>query len=148
MNRIVRETQAGDRAAWPALFAAWLAALAASLGAIFIGEVMGQPPCVLCWFQRAFMFPLAIMLAIAAFRSDRHVVPYGLALAAGGWLVALYHLLLYAGFIPAPIVPCDGGPSCSGESMRIAGVPLPLLSLAAFSAIFGLLLMFQRRLKS
>src|SRR3546814_4727521 len=63
-----------------------------------------------------------------------------LALAAGGGLVALYHLLLYSGFIPAPIVPCDGGPSCSGESMSVAGAPLPLLSLAAFSAIFGLLL--------
>ncbi|WP_293779509.1 disulfide bond formation protein B [Sphingosinicella sp.] len=148
MSRIVREARAGDRAAWSALFVAWLVALAASLGAIFIGEVMGQAPCVLCWFQRAFMFPLAIMLAIAAFRSDRHVVPYGLALAAGGGLVALYHLLLFVGFISAPIVPCDGGPSCSGEAMSVAGVPFPLLSLAAFSAIFGLLLIFQRRLKS
>src|SRR3546814_5188323 len=93
---------------------------------------MGQAPCNLCWFQRVFVFPLAILLGIAAFRSDRHIIPYGLALAAGGGLVALYHLLLYSGFIPAPIVPCDGGPSCSGESMSVAGAPLPLLSLAAF----------------
>lgn len=133
---------------WRPLGAAWGVALVSSLAVLFIGEVMGQAPCNLCWFQRVFMFPLAIMLGIAAFRSDPHIVPYGLALAAGGGLVALYHLLLYAGFIPAPIIPCDGGPSCSGETMRIAGVPLPLLSLAAFSVIFGLLLIFQRRLKS
>lgn len=136
------------RGAWATLLAAWIIALVSSLAVLFIGEVMGQAPCNLCWFQRVFMFPLAILLGIAAFRSDRYIVPYGLALAAAGGLVALYHLLLYTGFVPAPIVPCDGGPSCSGESMSIVGVPLPLLSLVAFSFILGLLLVFQRRLKS
>ena len=71
-----------------------------------------------------------------------------LALAFGGGLVALYHSLLYVGVIPAPIVPCTGGPSCSGESMAIGGVPLPLPSLTAFALILTLLLNFQRRLKS
>lgn len=133
---------------WRLLGAAWAVALVASLTVLFIGEVMGQAPCDLCWFQRAFMFPLAIILGIAAFKSDHAVVPYGLALAAGGGLVALYHLLLYAGVIPSPIILCTGGPSCLGESMAIGGVPLPLLSLAAFSLILTLLLNFQRRLKS
>ena len=139
MNRISGEI---------ALGLAWIIALVASLAVLFIGEVLGQTPCVLCWFQRAFMFPLAIILGIAAFRSDRAVVPYGLALAFGGGLVAFYHSLLYVGVIPAPIVPCTGGPSCSGESMAIGGVPLPLLSLAAFALILTRLLNFQRRLKS
>ena len=57
MNMIIRERRATALAAWLALIGAWLVALTASLGAIFIGEVMGQAPCVLCWFQRAFMFP-------------------------------------------------------------------------------------------
>ena len=133
---------------WRPLGAAWTIALLSSLAVLFVGEVMGQARCDLCWFQRAFMFPLAISLGIAAFKSDRDVIPYGLALAAGGSLVALYHSLLYAGVIPAPIVPCTGGPSCSGESMAIGGVPLPLLSLTAFAIILILLLNFQRRLKS
>jgi disulfide bond formation protein DsbB len=133
---------------WRPLGAAWAIALLSSLAVLFVGEVMGQAPCDLCWFQRSFMFPLAIILGIAAFKSDGAVIPYGLALAAGGGLVALYHSLLYVGIIPAPIVPCTGGPSCSGESMTIGGVPLPLLSLVAFSLILTLLLNFQRRLKS
>ena len=133
---------------WRPLGAAWAIALLSSLAVLFVGEVMGQAPCDLCWFQRSFMFPLAIILGIAAFRSDRAVVPYGLALAFGGSLVALYHSLLYVGVIPAPIVPCTGGPSCSGESMAIGGVPLPLPSLTAFALILTLLLNFQRRLKS
>ena len=53
-----------------ALYLAWLVALASTLGALFIGEVLGQTPCVLCWFQRAFMFPLAIVLGLGLWWRD------------------------------------------------------------------------------
>lgn len=131
---------------WAAMFAAWLVALSSSLGAIFIGEVMGQMPCELCWLQRAFMFPLAIILGIAAFRSDRGVTPYALTLAGAGWVVSLYHALLYFGFAPEKIQPCGSGPSCSDSAMTLFGsVPIPLLSLSAFTAItFFLALVFRR----
>src|SRR3546814_8048204 len=44
---------------WRPLGAAWTVALVSSLAVLFIGEVMGQAPCNLCWFQRVFVFPLA-----------------------------------------------------------------------------------------
>ena len=133
--------------AWQYLLAAWLVALVATLGALFIGEVMGQAPCNLCWFQRIFMFPLAVILGLAAFRGDTGIARYALPLAALGWLVALYHSLLYLGIVPAEVQPCGAGPSCSGEGMTIAGsVPLPLVSLAAFTAIAGLLSLSNRRI--
>ena len=75
---------------------------------------MGQTPCVLCWFQRAFMFPLAVILAVSCFISDAGVWRYALPLAAIGWVIALYHSLVYSGFIPEGIEPCGSGPSCSG----------------------------------
>jgi len=56
---------------WRPLGAAWTIALLSSLAVLFVGEVMGQAPCDLCWFQRAFMFPLAIILGIASPRSSR-----------------------------------------------------------------------------
>ena len=83
------------------LYAAWIVALAATFGALFIGEVMGQAPCVLCWHQRVFMFPLAIILGIACYRSDSGVWRYALPLAALGWVVAVYHALQYFGVIPS-----------------------------------------------
>jgi disulfide bond formation protein DsbB len=130
---------------WTALFSAWFFALSSSLGAIFIGEVMGQTPCELCWFQRAFMFPLAIMLGIAAYRSDRDVLPYAFALALAGWVIALYHLLLYLGVVPDEIQQCGSGPSCSNGEMTLFGaVPIPLLSLVAFSAILFFLNLYRR----
>ncbi|MBE7185971.1 MAG: disulfide bond formation protein B [Methylobacterium mesophilicum] len=130
--------------AWAALFAAWVVSLAATLGALFIGEVMGQAPCILCWYQRAFMFPLVAVLAVGAFGSDGRAWRYGLPLALSGALIAAYHSLLYAGLIAEALEPCGRGPSCTDAAMTVMGLPLPALSLAAFLAI-AVLLLFSRR---
>ena len=119
---------------WGLLLLAWLLALFSTLAALFIGEVMGQAPCVLCWFQRAFMFPLAIVLGLGLWWQDPRVGRYGVALALGGAAVALYHLGLYVGLIPEAIQPCTAtGPSCTDANQLILGVPIPLLSLVAFT---------------
>ncbi|WP_139832097.1 disulfide bond formation protein B [Mesorhizobium australicum] len=135
------------QSSWTLLFLAFAVALASSLAVLFVGEVMGQVPCNLCWFQRAFMFPLAIVLAVAAFRSDASAWIYGVPLAAAGWLIASFHTLLYLGIIPEAIQPCTAsGPSCSSADMTIlGGVPLPALSLLAFSAIIVFLALARRR---
>ncbi|MEQ9447801.1 MAG: disulfide bond formation protein B [Rhodospirillaceae bacterium] len=122
-----------------ALTAAWVIALAASLSVLFIGEVLGQEPCILCWYQRAFMFPLVIVLGLGLWWQDRRVGRYGVALSLGGGAVALWHLGLYAGVIPEPIQPCSAtGPSCTDDNQLIFGVPIPLLSVIAFALIAAL----------
>ena len=131
---------------WQLLFVAWIVAMASTLSAIFIGEIMGQSPCVLCWHQRVFMFPLAIILAVASYRSDTGIWRYALPISAIGWIIAAYHTLLYVGVLPAPIIPCGIGPSCSSADMTIlGGIPLPMLSLAAFTTITILLIKIARR---
>lgn len=135
-----------DHTAWAPLFAAWLIALLASLAVLFVGEVMGQAPCNLCWFQRAFMFPLAIVLGVAALRTDAAVWRYALPLAIGGVLLAGFHSLLYLGVIPERITPCSQGVSCTSADMTIlGGLPLPVLALLAFGAIAALLLIARSR---
>ena len=44
---------------------AFLIALGATFGALFIGEVLGQMPCTLCWYQRIAMFPLVPILGLS-----------------------------------------------------------------------------------
>lgn len=134
------------QAEWLGLLVAWIIAALASLSALFIGEVMGQAPCSLCWYQRAFMFPLAIMLMVASFVADGGGVwRYALPVAAVGWVVALYHNLLYFELIERAIVPCGQGPSCSGAEMTLFGaISIPLLSLGAFTAIILLMLFVKR----
>ncbi len=74
------------------LFIPWVIALLATLGSIFFGEARNEPPCSLCWYQRILMFPLAIILGIAAFRRAHRIVLYALPLACLGFLIAIYHV--------------------------------------------------------
>ena len=126
---------------WMLIFGAWLVAAASTLGALFFGEVMQLPPCVLCWYQRIFMFPLALILPLGLFPPDPRVARYGLALALPGSGFAAFHLLLVAGVIPESIKPCTRGIPCSETVIEWFGfLTIPLLSLAAFSTIIALLL--------
>ncbi|KRS10621.1 MAG: disulfide bond formation protein B [Silicimonas sp.] len=122
-----------------ALGLAWFIALNASLAVLFIGEVLGQTPCLLCWVQRTFMFPLAIILGLGLWWQDRRVGRYAIALAIGGAAIALWHLGLYFGLIPERIQPCTAsGPSCTDDNQLFFGIPIPLMALVAF-AMIGLL---------
>jgi len=130
------------------LIVAWLIALGSSLAVIFIGEVLGQTPCILCWFQRAFMFPLAVILGIAVWRNDNGIRVYALPLAIIGALIAAWHMGLYVGIIPEAVQPCTAsGPSCTSDDMLIFGLPIPLLSLGAFAAIAALLALLKTESK-
>jgi len=131
---------------WSLLLLAWLIATTATLGALFIGEVMLMTPCTLCWYQRIFMFPITIILGIACFTDDRQGAVYALVLALGGLAMAGYHTLLVAGLVPKSWVPCSAGVSCADQKLEILnGVQIPWLSLAAFMALAFLLVAYLRK---
>ncbi|WP_338610922.1 disulfide bond formation protein B (plasmid) [Pelagibacterium nitratireducens] len=125
---------------WAFMFVAWVMALAASLGALFIGEVMGQTPCILCWYQRNFMFSLAFVLGLACFKAEPGAAKYGLVLAVPGLVTAGWHVLLFYGVVSEAIAPCTQGISCTDAEMTIRGIPLPLLSLLTFTVIAALMM--------
>jgi disulfide bond formation protein DsbB len=147
-------TRAGSRA-WPAerpeldwilLFSAWLITAVATTGSLFFSYIMGFAPCVLCWYQRIFLFPLVIVLARGLFPLDRAVVRYALPLATLGWLVATYHNLVYAGIVPERLQPCTQGVSCTEEYLELFGfLSIPMLSWLGFSALTGILFALHRR---
>ena len=126
---------------WALIFIAWLTATVSTLGALFLGEVMGYTPCLLCWYQRIAMFPLVLVLAAGLFPFDPRIVRYSLPLALAGLGLALFHLALTAGWIPENLKPCQQGVPCSNIPVIWFGfVTIPLLSVLSFSFITGLLL--------
>ena len=132
---------------WNLLFLCWLVAGVSAMGSLFFSNVMEFAPCVLCWYQRIFLFPLVIILAIGLFPFDKNVVKYALPLAMVGWLIAIYHNLLYAGVIPESIQPCSQGVSCTEEYIEIFGfLSIPALSLLSFSIIIAFLIVIHRRM--
>lgn len=125
---------------WTLVFIAWLIATISTLSALFLGEIMGYAPCVLCWYQRIAMFPLVFVLAAGLFPFDRRVIHYALPLALAGLALAAFHLALIAGWIPESIKPCQQGVPCSDVQITWFGfVTIPLLSLLSFLFVAGLL---------
>ena len=122
------------------LYLAWLVALVATGGSLYFSEVRGFVPCALCWFQRIFMYPLAVILGVASFRDDHGVRVYALPLAVVGALIALFHVLEQnvPGF-GAPAM-CQVGAPCSAKYINWLGfISIPVLALTAFSMIILLL---------
>lgn len=127
---------------WAFVFIGWLIATVSTLGALFLGEVMGYTPCVLCWYQRIGMFPLVLILAAGLFPFDPRVVRYALPLALAGWLLAVFHWGVSSGLVPESATPCSQGVPCSVDVVTWFGfLTLPMLSVLSFTAIIALLLL-------
>lgn len=133
------------RPSLPLVLAA-LVATVATLGSLYFSEVRQFVPCILCWYQRAAMYPLALLLGVAAVRGEEGVRRFALPLAASGWLVAAYHVAEEKfGFAPLGQCRVVGGVSCTTEWVNYFGfVTIPVLSLSAFSLLL-VLLAWRRR---
>jgi disulfide bond formation protein DsbB len=123
----------------------WLAfgvAAAATLGSLFFSEVADFPPCELCWYQRIFMFPLAILTLLVAVANDYRAARYLLPLPVVGAGFSLYHLLVENGVVrqaTACLASSPGG--CATKWIDEFGyVTIPTLTLTAFALTFVFLL--------
>jgi Disulfide bond formation protein DsbB len=118
-----------------ALWMAFLVAAVATAGSLYFSEVADFVPCQLCWFQRIAMYPLAVVLLVAAIRNDRDVRWYAGPLAAIGAVVSTYHYLIEL----RPSLEggaCGVGPSCADIWFRELGfVTLAFMALCGFLAI-------------
>jgi disulfide bond formation protein DsbB len=127
------------------LYLAFFQALIATLGSLYFSEVMKLVPCVLCWYQRIFMYPLVILIPMGILQKDKQIYKYVLGLSIPGFLIAVYHNLLYNGIIPESIAPCVQGISCTTRQIVWFGfITIPLLSLTAFSVITVIMLIYKK----
>ncbi|MBI4058371.1 disulfide bond formation protein B [Candidatus Gottesmanbacteria bacterium] len=118
------------------LYVAWLQSWIATLGSLYFSEILKLPPCVLCWYQRIFMYPLVAIIAIGILRRDPGVAFYILSLSIPGGLVAFYQYLLQREVLPESAAPCVQGISCTTTYIEWFGfITIPFLSLVAFAVI-------------
>jgi disulfide bond formation protein DsbB len=130
----VRGTIAGN-----GLRLAWLMALVATLGSLYFSEVAHFIPCELCWYQRIAMYPLAVILGIAAWRRDTAIRRYVIPVAAVGGVISAYHYLIQH-FPDLSAGTCDIGIPCSAAWVWKFGlVSIPFMALASFGTIITLL---------
>lgn len=111
---------------------AWVVALVATLGSLYYSEVRLFLPCELCWYQRIFMYPQAVLLGLALWRQDLSVWPYALTLSLIGGSISTLHLLEQR-FPDLFTLACKPPVPCSVE--YIPQFPIPLQALIAFLLI-------------
>lgn len=131
-------------------FAFWIT-LAASAGSLFYSQIIGFAPCELCWFQRIFMYPLVVVLAVALAKKDRQITDTVLYLAVFGTVISLYHNYIYY-FNNGLNVFCvlgGTGVSCVKRYVFEFGyITIPLMALTAFLVIIVLVIyvkIYERR---
>lgn len=131
----LRDAMAGYGAGFGAVVAATCMA-----GSLWFSEIAEFPPCELCWYQRIAMYPLVLLLGLAAVRRDRSIAPYGIALAAAGLLVSTWHVLVEI----RPSLEtgsCDPANPCSIRWVEGLGFwTIPRMAAAGFVLIIALLL--------
>ena len=123
-----------------ALRLAFVVALVATLGSLYLSEVAHFHPCPLCWYQRICLYPLSVVLSRAA-RSVATATcgPTRCSPALIGAAIATYHTQLQA--FPKQAHVCNlGADSCLTRWVWEFGfVSIPFMSLAAFSFIITML---------
>lgn len=111
-----------------------IVAVGATLGSLWFSEVANFTPCAMCWFQRIAMYPLAVILPIAALRRDEGIRPYAVALAGIGAIISIYHIQLQ--LFPGQASTCDPDTPCTYKWLDIFGfVSIPWLALGSFVLI-------------
>jgi disulfide bond formation protein DsbB len=126
-----------------ALMLAFTVALTSTLGSLFFSEVAKYQPCLLCWYQRIFMYPQALLLYLAILRKEIIIKPYLIALSVVGGLISTYHYFIQR-FPAAEVFRCDAtGVSCTRGSFYFGFISIPFMALTGFLLIIILLLITE-----
>lgn len=110
-------------------------AVGSTLGSLYMSEVADYEPCQLCWVQRYFMYPAALLLIIGLFAKRRLFSKLALALAVGGVPVSILHRYEQASGKTVGNL-CELDNPCSGKWVNEFGfVTIPTMAGIGFVAI-------------
>ena len=128
-----------------ALKLACLVAATAMAGSLYMSEIRNYPPCVLCWYQRIAMYPLVLLLGIAAVRRDLSVRIYAIPLALIGVGISAYHYQLER-FPDQEAIACTTSVPCTTVWFEQLGyITIPMMAMSAFALICVVLTLGGRR---
>lgn len=115
--------------------------LIAVLSSLYYSNIVGFPPCELCWWQRIFIYPQVVIFAVAIYYRKKGA-PYDMALVSNlilsalGFLVAMFQ---YYGstFNQSLLDACSvTGVSCAKQYFVAFGyVTVPIMSLTCFALL-------------
>lgn len=123
-----------------ALWMAWAVATVAIAGSLYFSEGAGYVPCELCWYQRIAIYPMVVLLGVAAYRRDFRVAVYSAPLALAGVAISAYHYQLQR--LPSQASEfCDPANPCSSTWVwELSYISIPMMAMTAGLLIAALTL--------
>jgi disulfide bond formation protein DsbB len=149
--RLLAVVSPGARSGWDrarealatqGLVLAALVAVVATAGSLYLSEGAHLVPCRWCWFQRTAMYPLALILVIAAFRRDWGIRPYAIAIALVGLGLSTWHYLIeWFPDLEGVGGSCDPTNPCSALPLtrRFGYISIPFMAGSAFLFVASVL---------
>ena len=119
------------------------------LGSLYMSEIANFEPCRLCWVQRFFMYPAALLLIAAVFTKNTILKWVAFALSTVGLGVAVYHR--YEQFVYDPLAGHEGG-FC--DPLNPCGLPwvetfgfitIPTMAAAGFAGVMAMVILNTRK---
>ncbi len=114
------------------------------VSSLIYSDVIGYPPCLLCWYARIAFYPMVLMFAMALFKKrDRGILDYCLGLTTFGIIITGYHTWTnIVGYSP---LPCAATVSCLTRYVYEYGfITIPFMGLMGFITLFLALLAAKR----
>ncbi len=128
-----------------ALEASFLIFLSGMVGSLLYSDVAQLTPCLLCWYQRIFLYPQVFILGMAAWKRDWNIIDYSILLSIAGVGVAAYHYALQMGTnLPAPCEALGSVPCNTTQILEFGYITIPLMSLTAFLLSLVLMIVAKR----
>jgi disulfide bond formation protein DsbB len=120
----------------------FLIALTSTMLSLFYSNVVGFPPCELCWINRIFIYPQVILFGMELYKRDKAIVDQSIALATLSALTSIFHVYVENGGA-ASLACATGGPatvSCATLYVYEFGyITIPVMALT--TAVFTILLL-------
>ncbi|MBI5456317.1 disulfide bond formation protein B [Candidatus Kaiserbacteria bacterium] len=105
----------------------------------YYNEVLGIPPCDLCWWGRIFLYPQIILFGMSIYKRDHYIADYAIVLSVLGAAVSLYHhtLQMFPNSLPCPAT----GVSCATRILFEFGyITYPLMAFSLFAFLIVMML--------
>ncbi len=121
--------------------------LSAVVGSLVYSDIVGFLPCDLCWWQRIFMYPQLVIVALALYRKDKTVIDYLVPLSVIGAVLALYQSFVQWGFSFGVTGGCVavGGECAKVYFTQYSYITIPFMSFTVFIYIIALKFIYYHK---
>ncbi len=119
------------------------------LGSLYMSEIANFNPCRLCWYQRFFMYPSALLLIAALFIKNAALKWVAFGLSAIGFGIAVFHR--YEQVVYDPLAGHEGG-FC--DPLNPCGLPyvqefgfitIPTMAGIGFAGVMAMIILNTRK---